>query len=96
MKVLQLGGFPMPSIAITRPDLGHEQFGDITVVFGRDTIDPKADSRNKVYSRDGYTPTTPKIDYKVNEKVLSKISKKYYELSRKFGYEIYKNSKGIL
>jgi hypothetical protein len=87
MKVLELGGFPMPSIAITRADLGHEQFGDITVIFGRETIDPKADSRNKVYSRDGYTPTVPKIDYKVNEKVLSKISKKYYELSKKFGYD---------
>ena len=87
MKVLELGGFPMPSIAITRADLGHEQFGDITVIFGRETIDPKADSRNKVYSRDGYTPTVPKIDYKVNDKVLSKISKKYYELSKKFGYD---------
>lgn len=87
IKVLELGGFPMPSIAITRADLGHEQFGDITVIFGRETIDPKADSRNKVYSRDGYTPTVPKIDYKVNEKVLSKISKKYYELSKKFGYD---------
>lgn len=76
MKVLELGGFPMPSIAITRADLGHEQFGDITVIFGRETIDPKVDSRNKVYSRDGYTPTVPKIDYKVNDKVLSKISKK--------------------
>lgn len=87
MKVLELGGFPMPSIAITRADLGHEQFGDITVIFGRETIDPKVDSRNKVYSRDGYTPTVPKIDYKVNDKVLSKISKKYYELSKKFGYD---------
>lgn len=85
MKVLELGGFPMPSIAITRADLGHEQYGDITVIFGRETIDPKADSRNKVYSRDGYTPTVPKIDYKVNDNVLSKITKKYYELSKKFG-----------
>lgn len=87
MKVLQLGGFPMPSIAITRVDLGHDQFGGITVVFGRETIDPRSDSRNKVFSRDGYTPTVPKIDYKVNDTVLLKISKKYKEIKDKFGYE---------
>lgn len=87
MKVLQLGGFPMPSIAITRVDLGHEQFGGITVVFGRETIDPRSDSRNKVFSRDGYTPTVPRVDYKINDSVLSKISKKYKEIKDKFGEE---------
>ncbi len=88
LKVLQLGGFPMPSIAITRADMGHDQFGDITVIFGKDTIDPQRDSRNKVFSRDGYTPTVPKVEYKVNEKAEERIHKKYYELARKYGYEI--------
>ena len=88
LKVLDLGGFPMPSIAITRADMGHEQFGDITVIFGRDTIDPKIDSRNKVFSRDGYTPTVPKVEYKVNEKAEERIHKKYYELARKYGYDV--------
>lgn len=88
MKVLDLGGFPMPSIAITRADLGHEQFGNITVVFGKETIDPKADYRNKVYSKDAYTPTVPKVEYEINDKVLEKLAKKYYELKRKFGDDI--------
>lgn len=88
LKVLQLGGFPMPSIAITRADMGHEQFGDITVIFGKDTIDPQRDSRNKVFSRGGYTPTVPRVEYKVNEKAEERIHKKYYELARKYGYEI--------
>lgn len=82
LKVLELGGFPMPSIAVTTPELAHDDFGDITVVFGRETIDPQRDSRNKVFSRDAWTPTVPRAEYKPNEKVLDKISKKYYELAR--------------
>lgn len=88
LKVLQLGGFPMPSIAITRADIAHDQFGDITVIFGKDTIDPQRSTANRVFSRDGYTPTVPKVDYKVNERVGEKIRKKYYELARKYGYDM--------
>lgn len=88
LKVLQLGGFPMPSIAITRADIAHDQFGDITVIFGKDTIDPQRSTTNRVFSRDGYTPTVPKVDYKVNERVGEKIHKKYYELARKYGYDM--------
>lgn len=73
LKVLQLGGFPMPSIAVTRPNLAHDQFGDITVIFGRDTIDPQRSSVNRVFSRDGYTPTVPRIEYKINKKRASAI-----------------------
>ena len=87
LKVLQLGGFPMPSIAITRADIAHDQFGDITVIFGKDTIDPQRSTANRVFSRDGYTPTVPTVDYKVNERVGEKIRKKYYELARKYGYD---------
>ena len=87
LKVLKLGGFPMPSIAITTVDMGHTEFGDITVVFGRDTIDPQADSRNKVYSRDGWTPTAPLIDYKTNEEVMSRIHRKHRALVQKVGNE---------
>lgn len=87
LKVLRLGGFPMPSIAVTRADMGHSEFGDITVVFGRETIDPQRDRRNKVYSRDGWTPTVPKVEYKPNERVLTGIKKKHHELSGKVGYD---------
>lgn len=87
LKVLQLGGFPMPSIAITKVDMGHSEYGDITVVFGRDTIDPQRDRRNKIYSRDGWTPTAPKVEYKPNDRALSKIHKKYSELVSKVGYD---------
>lgn len=39
-KALELGAFPMPSIAITKSDMGHTDFGDISLVFGKETVDP--------------------------------------------------------
>lgn len=69
---LELGGFPMPSIAITKADMDHSKFGPISVVFRKGTIDPKANKANKVYSGDAYTPTFPRIGYKVdNQKVYA-------------------------
>ena len=57
LKSLNLGGLPMPSIAIMKAKDGHNQFGDISLVFRKDTIDPEADKTNKVYSGDAWTPT---------------------------------------
>lgn len=41
-KSLKLGGFPMPSIAVTKADMGHENYGECSFVFDKSTIDPKA------------------------------------------------------
>ncbi|MBO5480152.1 MAG: hypothetical protein J6A63_03065, partial [Clostridia bacterium] len=73
LRVVELGGFPMPSIAVTTTELPHENYGDITVVFGRETIDPESDSRNVVYDRDAWTPTTPTVDVKLNEQGVDKL-----------------------
>ena len=69
---LELGGFPMPSIAITKSSMGHAEYGDISLLFGKDTINP-SDSRNKVYSGDAWTPTFPHVSYKLDEKKLRDI-----------------------
>lgn len=86
-KSLDLGGLPMPSIAIIKAADGHSEYGDVSLVFGKDTIDPKKSARNKVYGGDAWTPTFPKIEYKANEKVGKLIRDKYYDLSRKYGYD---------
>ena len=75
LKSLNLGGLPMPSIAIVKAQEGHNNFGNISLVFRKETINP-TDRRNKVYSGDGYTPTYPHIEYKLNEAEQSKIEKK--------------------
>ena len=85
LKTFSLGAFPMPSIAITKASIGHKGFGDISLLFRKDTIDPQFFRSNKVYSGDAWTPTYPHISYKVNDKVAKKVRDKYYELSRKFG-----------
>lgn len=86
-KSLDLGGLPMPSIAIIKAADGHSEYGDVSLVFGKDTIDPKKSARNKVYGGDAWTPEFPEIDYKANEKVGKRIRDKYYDLSRKYGYD---------
>lgn len=81
-KALALGGFPMPSIAVTKSSIGHSTFGDISLVFSSDTIDPKANRKNKVYSADAWTPTFPQIDYEVNPAAHGRIVKRLETLSR--------------
>jgi hypothetical protein len=39
----------MPSIAVQDPNVPSGAFGDLTVIFGKDTVDPKADKRNVLY-----------------------------------------------
>ena len=40
--VLELGAFPMPSLAITMDEFPHQGFGDITFVFKKSTVDTRA------------------------------------------------------
>lgn len=86
-KQLKLEGFPMISIAVTKTDIGHSNFGDITAVFKKDTIDP-ANKKNKVYSADAWTPTFPRIEYEVNYKAArnaqEKLNRIADEMNREF------------
>ena len=74
-RVLDIGGFPMPSIAVTAPELSHSNYGDISVVFGRETIDPKTTSKNVVYDRDAWTPTAPRVDVKLDTKRVEGLTR---------------------
>lgn len=74
MKTLKLGGLPMPSLAIIRDSFNHEQFGEISILFDKATIDPQASSDNKVYTGDAWTPTYPQIDYKVSDAASKRIA----------------------
>lgn len=79
---LRLGGFPMPSIAVTRTDIPHTNFGDITLVMDRRSIDPRANRRNVVYSADAWTPTFPQVEYAADATVERRISGRLNSLSR--------------
>jgi hypothetical protein len=83
LKALKLGGFPMPSIAVTKSSIGHNTFGDISLVFGRETIDPKASRKNKVYSADAWTPTFPRIEYEADTRAGKRVDARIMELTNK-------------
>lgn len=74
-KALELGGFPMPSIAFTKKQIGHSGYGDISVLFKKETVDPK-NKDNRVFGADAYTARFPRVDYKVNEEELSKLAER--------------------
>ena len=80
-STLQLGGFPMPSIAVIRDQMLHDNYGEITMVFGKDTIDPQADSRNRVYGGGAWTPTAPRVDYPINYQVQRAFEDRVEQLS---------------
>jgi len=81
-SALQIGGFPMPSIAIVKDNMGHEKYGEISVIFGKDSIAPEADKRNVVYGGDAWTPTVPRVDYQVDNKTKRQFEDRIEELSK--------------
>ena len=85
LDAAKLGGLPMPSIAIVKADEGHGEYGDISFVFSKDTIDPQLLRSNKVYGYDAWTPTAPRIEYEVNEKSAKKIHDLFYRMERAKG-----------
>ncbi len=78
---LDIGGLPSPSIAIIKAEQGHSKYGPISIVFDKSTIDPQADSRNKIYGSDAWTPTVPRVEYQVNSKMLSQIERELHRLA---------------
>lgn len=90
LKILDADGMPMPSIAIAKADIGHSDFGNISFVFGAETVDPKANRYNKVYSADVWSPTFPNIEYETNQATESRIVKLYDSIKSKYGSDIAK------
>lgn len=87
-KILKIGGLPMPSIAVTKLDIGHGDFGDVSLVFGVETVDPSANKANKIYSADVYSPLFPNFEYEVNKDTANKIKEKYQSIKEKNGIDI--------
>lgn len=89
---LELGGLPMPSVAIVKARQGHTKYGEISLVFNKNAIDPAVLKSNKIYGGDAWTPTYPTVEYKVNSSVadtiIEKISTllKSANLNNAFGY----------
>ena len=91
VAALKLGGLPSPSVAITKSDIVHDNYGAITMILNKDAIDPQADSRNKVYGSDAWTPTSSnaRTEYEVDYDKMRAFEKKIAELGKKTAGGVY-------
>jgi hypothetical protein len=87
----QMGGLPVPSLAIVRDGMGMEGFGEITLIGDKALGDP---SRQPTYDADAYTQRMPQPDYaaasrKKAEAVINQLrpwSEKYESAGRSTGF----------
>ena len=82
LKSIELGGLVVPSIAITKDSIGHDNFGDISLIFKSDTVNPQ-NSENKVFASDVYSKRFPKVVTKFNENTSKAIYKKFEPAMKK-------------
>ena len=84
LNALELGGLPSPSIAVMKAQnmRGNSNFGNISLVFDKSTIDPQLNKNNKVYSGDAYTPVSPRVEYKLNDKIANNLYDKMIDLTK--------------
>lgn len=73
---IKLGGFPVPSIAVTKKQTPYTEFGDATLIMKKDTVDP---SKTPVFSRDAWTGVFPKVIRLANMKRLTSFVEKAIE-----------------
>lgn len=72
VKADQLGGLPVPSLAVSKAANPMDSFGEITLIGGPDMANPSA--KNPVFSADAYTSRFPNIDYQIDSKSEKAIS----------------------
>ena len=78
--MLELDGIPVPSIAITNPNIvDHSNFGRISVLFDKETINP-ANKKNEVYDRDIWSSRFPTVEYEIDTKKASVLSDRGYKV----------------
>lgn len=72
IKSLDLGGFPLPSVAVIKPDTEFNSFGNITFIIKPEVLDPK-DKKNVFYDRDIFSQRIPETEYIIDKKQLGKV-----------------------
>lgn len=66
LATYELGGMSMPSIAITKPEIEHSGFGNITLI-GDKTLGNKLLKSGSIYDRDIWSPTIPRKEYTIEQ-----------------------------
>lgn len=93
-RTLDIGAWPSPSIAVVKAKEGHANYGEYSAIFPRGTIDPQADSRNKVYGGDAWTPTHDNaiVERGVNYEARRAFDENIKDLSSQFAGGVFQGS----
>lgn len=93
-RTLDIGAWPSPSIAVVKAKEGHANYGEYSAIFPRGTIDPQADSRNKVYGGDAWTPTHDNalVERGVNYEARRAFDENIKKLSSQFAGGVFQGS----
>lgn len=93
-RTLDIGAWPSPSIAVVKAKEGHANYGEYSAIFPRGTIDPQADSRNKVYGGDAWTPTHDNaiVERGVNYEARRVFDDRIKDLSSQFAGGVFQGS----
>lgn len=93
-RTLDIGAWPSPSIAVVKAKEGHANYGEYSAVFQRGTIDPQADSKNKVYGGDAWTPTHDNaiVERGVNYEARRAFDENIKNLSSQFAGGVFQGS----
>ena len=93
-RTLDIGAWPSPSIAVVKAKEGHANYGEYSAIFPRGTIDPQADSRNKVYGGDAWTPTHDNaiVERGVNYEARRAFDENIKNLSSQFAGGVFQGS----
>lgn len=93
-RTLDIGAWPSPSIAVVKAKEGHAKYGEYSAIFPRGTIDPQADSRNKVYGGDAWTPTHDNaiVERGVNYEARRAFDDRIKDLSSQFAGGVFRGS----
>jgi len=61
-----MGGLAVPSLAVTKTDIGLDNFGKVSLIGHSDMVDSTKDSKAKTFNSDIYSPRYPNVSYEVN------------------------------
>lgn len=79
-SALELGGLAMPSFAVKPSDMGHDSYGDCSIIARKESIDPRASKDQKIYGGDAWTPVFPDVSYKPSAAAIDRIKNTVDEL----------------
>lgn len=83
----ELGGIPAPSLGIANFRYPFSSFGDITLIFDKNSIDP---SIAKVFDSDVYSPRTPEVlwdsDMKAYRALDKEVREKVHAFTKHYSY----------